>query len=226
MTDLVLIHGAGGNKHELTPLAEAIGPDLAYWNFNMLGHGGRPEPDVYGVEEIAEDLMRGLDQAGVGPAFFFGYSFGGLIALYLAREYPDRVLGCCMLGTKIRFDENTIRHFMHILDPARTAKMGMVEPWITAIHAKHRMLLASVDQLGGEDVVEQRMRGMTRPVLAINGNADPMVGVAETQRVVELVPNGRYAIFEGSAHPLSKVPLDVVAEQVRNFIADVEALGL
>jgi len=224
LTNLVLIHGAGGDRHELKPLAEAIGPELTCFSFDMLGHNGRPEPDNYGVQEIAEDLMAGLDAAGVGQAFFFGYSFGGIIAYYLAHHFPERVLGACALGARIRYDENTVRHLLHILDPARAERLGIVvPPWVAAIHAKHRMLLSTVGERGGAGLVEERLPFITRPVLALNGNADPLVSVEDTMRVGELVPKSRCAIYEGSAHPFRSVPTWVVAKLVLQFIRDVEA---
>jgi len=93
---------------------------------------------------------------------------------------------------------------------------------VAAIHSKHRMLLASVDQLGA-GVVENRLGEIDRPVLALNGRADPLVEVEDTMRVGELVPKSRCAIYEGSAHPISAVPMWVVARLVLDFIRDVEA---
>ena len=223
MTNLVLIHGAGGNAMELTPLADAMGPELTYWSFDMLGHGGRPEPEVYSVPLIAEDLIGGLDDAGVDRAFFFGYSFGGLVAYYLAAHYPERVIGACAMGTKVVFDAETVRRLLQMLDPVRAARLGIQVPeWVSAIHAKHRMLLSTVDDQGGATIVESWLRDAQRPLLALNGSADRMVTVEETKRITELAPDSRYAIFEGPAHPLAAVPIALVGRVVWDFINDVQ----
>lgn len=224
---MLLIHGAGGNRNELAPLARAMGPGLTYWSFDMLGHGGRPEPEAFVVPEIAEDLVRGLDRAGVERAFLCGYSFGGIIGFYLANHFADRVIGCCALGTKVRIDPQEVRRLLEMIDPERIERSGQkVTPELAAIHSKQRMLINAVDEHGGPEIIEKWLRGISGPVLALNGRADPLVSVEEAIRVMELVPNSRCVIFDGPAHPLKAVQLDLVAEMIWKFIRDVEDLGL
>ncbi len=224
---MLLIHGAGGNRNELAPLARAMGPGLNYWSFDMLGHGDRPEPEALVVPEIAEDLVRGLDRAGVERAFLCGYSFGGIIGFYLANHFADRVIGCCALGTKVRIDPQEVRRLLDMIDPERIERSGQkVTPALAAIHSKQRMLINAVDQHGGPEIIENWLRGVSRPVLALNGRTDPLVGVEEAIRVTELAPNSRCVIFDGPAHPLLSVNLDVVAGLIWKFIRDVEERGL
>lgn len=59
--------------------------------------GATSTPDA-----MAEDLIAILDHAGVGRAWFFGSSEGGLGSMRLAIDHPDRVLGLCLFGSLAR----------------------------------------------------------------------------------------------------------------------------
>jgi len=224
--DIILLHGAGGTRAELDPIAEAMGSDYRFWTLDMLGHGGRPTPSTYNIPEIADDLLAGLDAAGVGPAYYLGYSFGGYIALYIASRHPSRALGCCTLATKFVFDQDTINHALRIFDPARAAALNIQpEQWVEAIHVKHRALLLGAIT-GGTPLVDNDLRALVPPVLAMNGDGDPIVSAEETRRTAALSPRYRSAIFEGRAHPMRILPHALIATLVRDFIRDVESGAL
>jgi pimeloyl-ACP methyl ester carboxylesterase len=222
---MVLVHGAGGTKYELEPLVECLGTGFQCWSGNLLGHGGREMPERYGLEEVAEDLLQRLDSAGVPKAYFFGYSFGGNVASYIARYHPERVYGCCTLSTKFIWDEAIIRFALHILDPERQARLGVQqESWQDALDEIHRRLLLSLLEKG-QALTEEELQRIEIPTLILNGTEDPAVSADEARRIARLIPTCRLAIFEGSAHPPPNIPFEATAEQIKTFVRDVRRLS-
>lgn len=66
-------------------------------SYDARGHGGSEAPDggeaEYGYDRLVEDLVAVMDAFGASPAILVGVSMGGLTALRLAVEQPERVAG-------------------------------------------------------------------------------------------------------------------------------------
>jgi len=105
---VLCLHGITGTPFEIRPLAEALGrrgctvsaPTLA-------GHGGT-------LRDLAasgwQDWLRSAEAAladlqarvGGGPVAICGFSMGGLLALRLARLYPERITAMAVMSTPLR----------------------------------------------------------------------------------------------------------------------------
>jgi pimeloyl-ACP methyl ester carboxylesterase len=79
--DLLLLHGFGGDKHQLRPLGEALCPRGSVAVYPTLrGHGASPKPGFgYSVLDFSADLHRFAD-AMPEALHLVGYSYGGLVA--------------------------------------------------------------------------------------------------------------------------------------------------
>jgi pimeloyl-ACP methyl ester carboxylesterase len=83
----------------------------------MLNHLGRPISPNCTYEDLISDFLRVLDTAKIGPAYYLGYSFGGFVAMTLARRHPERVKGVITLAGKFIFDDRSIAHIQHLFSP-------------------------------------------------------------------------------------------------------------
>lgn len=83
---LFLVHGLGGTVMELAALGKAIVSDKAVYGIQARGLDGS-EPPLSTVAEMA-DLYASLirERQPRGPYFIGGYSFGGMIAVEVARR--------------------------------------------------------------------------------------------------------------------------------------------
>ncbi|MEO6882319.1 MAG: alpha/beta hydrolase [Mycobacteriaceae bacterium] len=95
------VTGHGGRWRELaqTELAGArvLAPDLR-------GHGRSPAEPPWSLERHAADLLDVLEAEKVAQAVVLGHSFGGAVALHLARAAPDRVRALVLLDPAIGID--------------------------------------------------------------------------------------------------------------------------
>jgi len=105
---VLCLHGITGTPFEIRPLAEALGRRGCTVRAPMLaGHG-------HTLAELAasgwRDWLRSAEDAfddlrarvGGGPVAICGFSMGGLLALRLARLYPDRVSAMAVMSTPLR----------------------------------------------------------------------------------------------------------------------------
>lgn len=93
---VVLIHGAFFGSL-LKPLAEQLANEgyQAIW-YRRRGYNGKPTRPVP-VQEQARDVTKILDELGIDKAHVIGHSAGGVFALALATETPERVLSAAFM---------------------------------------------------------------------------------------------------------------------------------
>lgn len=90
---LVLMPGLTANAHAFDGLIKAgLSPALRVLALDLRGRGLSDKPDSgYGIAEHAADVLDLLDALGLRQVVLGGHSFGGLLALYMAARYPERV---------------------------------------------------------------------------------------------------------------------------------------
>lgn len=223
MADLVMIHGLGEDAESILKFARAMGPGPHYWITNLLGHGDRPLPDEFSMRILAEDLLSRFEEDGIERPFLFGYSFGGRLALYMARHFPDRVRGVCALGVNFFATEEILTKALSAFDPARHADGApqRVRDFDALVHS-----WLSRQAQGFMEFSEEDARAIDVPVLLLGGIRDTVTPKEDAEALYTLLQNGRLVLFEGTAHPPSLIPIFAVGEHVLNFIADVEKIPL
>jgi carboxylesterase len=112
---VLCLHGFTGTPFEVRPFAEAFGragfsveaPLLAGHGATLAELARSTWPDWLASAERALEGLRA--RTGGRPAAILGFSTGGLIALRLARLYPDRVTALVVIGTPLRLRRFQVR---------------------------------------------------------------------------------------------------------------------
>jgi carboxylesterase len=105
---VLCLHGITGTPFEIRPLAEALGRRGCTVHAPMLaGHGGSlADLAASGWQDWLASAEAALDgliaRVGGGPIAICGFSMGGLLALRLARLYPERVAALVVMSTPLR----------------------------------------------------------------------------------------------------------------------------
>lgn len=228
---LVMLHGANGSGANLAPLADALRPFALVESPDLIGHGGRPLPGRLSVPEMAADGVAHLDRRGIGRAFVFGYSLGGYLALYLARHFPERVAGLCLLAVKYVFDPPTVQLWTYLANPERLRQPGDERPAELA-RRHHPQDWAAVLTLN-QDLIQELgthppltdadLRSLTQPALVLSSDRDQLVSMRETVALGKLLPNCRVGVFQGHAHPLTACPIPSLAATIGAWLGEMEA---
>ena len=102
-------------------LLNSIGTDLSLWDtvvphllpafrllrLDMRGHGASDAPGGdYTMALLAEDVAAAMDAAGIGAAAVAGVSLGGMVAMQLALDRPERVSALALVCTSPAMDRS------------------------------------------------------------------------------------------------------------------------
>jgi pimeloyl-ACP methyl ester carboxylesterase len=104
---LVLLHGLTANARYFDSLVQAgLSETRGLLIPDLRGRGLSDKPPIgYSMAEHAADVIALLDHHGIERTDICGHSYGGLLTVYLASEYPDRVARAIILdiaGPSIR----------------------------------------------------------------------------------------------------------------------------
>ena len=167
---LVMVHGLATN--------------LAFWYFkyapafvkrfrvtllDLRGHGRSDTPHRgYAPSNLARDLAELLDRLQIEKAHFLTHSFGGIVAMNLAREAPHRVKSLVLADTHI----SAVRH-------VETRQEWLYGRSIQPILDRHGVDLDTTDPYFGYKlltrVAEWQMRGDAVPA-EMSELVSPLVG--------------------------------------------------
>jgi len=221
-----MLHGSRGTYQELLPLANALTPVCTPILPNLIGHGGREIPDSLSVREIAEDIVQQMDRHHVEKACCFGYSFGGYVALFLARHFPERISGVCTLATKVRFDAETVKLWTKLSSAERirhlqAEQMNQRHPgqnWDRLVDGLACLYsqLGEKPELGDDDWPRIKV-----PVLVMSADHDQLVSWEESLSLGFALPRGHSFTFAGQAHPFSVMPPSFLAGVIKRWLSSI-----
>ena len=123
---LLMIHGIISDGSFFCSVSERLKDTYRVISYDRYGYGaaalgeyqgaaseeishGREEADPYSVEEQAEQAAAILRAAADQPAWIFGNSAGGLIAIELCLQHPELVRGMILLEPSFAYDGESAR---------------------------------------------------------------------------------------------------------------------
>ncbi|MFI0479611.1 thioesterase II family protein [Actinomadura sp. 9N215] len=198
---LVCLPHAGGSAAFFAPLARALSPALRVLAVQYPGRlDRRDEPPVEDVRELARRIAGALaaDAAGAGggPLAFFGHSMGALVAYETALlgerghgPVPDRLFVSAARAPHLaRVEDAVVRADRSLLDEVLflggTSPAVLTDPDLRALILP--ALRADYRALRGYTAAPGTAVGC--PVVALTGDDDPRVAVAEARAWREHTP--------------------------------------
>ena len=101
MKNLLVLHGAIGSKSQFDSIASLLDNQFDIHLLNFSGHGGEAFKENFNISQFADDVLTYLKLNKIASIDIFGYSMGGYVALYLAKNHPEKVGKIITLGTKL-----------------------------------------------------------------------------------------------------------------------------
>jgi len=99
---LLCLHGHPGSGQTLVPLAEGLAHRYRAILPDLRGYGRSPAPAPFSLSDHLLDLVTLLDRYQVEQCAVLGWSLGGILALELALQYPERVSALVMIAAAAR----------------------------------------------------------------------------------------------------------------------------
>lgn len=184
------------------------------------GHGSSELPDQpCTIEALARALAGLLDELGLGRISACGVSIGGMVALTLALDAPERVerlvLACTSahLGPPEPWEERARVARTEGLEAIADSVVGR---WFTPelardepdTLARFRAMLTATPPEGYARCCEalaawdarERISAIAAPTLVVAGAEDRAIPVEHAELVASRIPGARLHVLEGAAH--------------------------
>lgn len=213
--------------------------------FDNRGAGRSDQPSgSLTIKQMAEDAVGLMDALKIDKSHVLGGSMGGMIALKVALDYPDRVnklvLGATASGGKRRvFPPPEIeRYFIprpdlsahdyllwtsEVCYPPEFIKAHpeIVEDKISANLAYPGTLESYQSQLEAFRTfdVDDRLDSIDAETLVITGNRDVLIPPQNSYLIAERIPNAKIRVIEGAGHIFWISHPEETARIAREFLA-------
>lgn len=119
----MLIQGLGCEAETIWPsmIAELQQIHDGYQYIAFDGRGiGQSSGWPKSLQELADDAAAVLEHEGCGPAHIVGHSLGGVVAMILAAQYPEKIKSLTLMNTVPQYSEKTRSGFMWRAEQVRT----------------------------------------------------------------------------------------------------------
>jgi 3-oxoadipate enol-lactonase len=195
----------------------------------------------YTSEDVADDVVAVLDDAGLARVHLVGLSMGGMIAQQVAIRHPDRVLSLVLTSTYAQPDEWSRRIFELRRSLIRTfgletgfrfSSLFVFSPeafreqadFISGREAAQREIdkdafLAQVELCLSHSTLE-RLGGIAAPTLVIAGERDMLTSAVQNRELAEAIPGARLEIVPGATHGLVWDERAGYADRLLAFLAE------
>jgi pimeloyl-ACP methyl ester carboxylesterase len=227
---IVLIHGFASNRNEgwkRTGWYQAFERRrIRAIAMDQRGHGESEklyEPDAYGREALAADVLALMDHLEVRRAEVFGYSMGARTALAVAMAAPERVSNLILGGVGGKLLEPSpavvgepMAEAMLAEDPAT-----ITEPMLRSFRqfadeqGEDRRALAAVTRVRNPPLDRDAMAALPMPVLVVAGQGD--TGAGDPEGLSRIFPHGRSVTVPGCDH-FSAIPHALTKAAVFDFL--------
>jgi pimeloyl-ACP methyl ester carboxylesterase len=226
MKTLLLLHGAIGAQDQLQPLKELLSAHYNVQTLSFSGHGGNAfSEDGFSIARFSVDVLNYLNDNKIEQADVFGYSMGGYVAMYLAKQHPARVGRIITLATKFHWDEPTAQKECGMLDAEKIA--AKVPAFAAALAQRHspndwkELMNRTKDMLiamGNDNPLKlEDYKAIENPSLIMLGDRDKMITLDETLAVYKTLPNAQMAMLPDTQHPIEQVDVQHLAYMIQRF---------
>ena len=231
---ILVIHGWSADLHYMMADLEPIFETHPGWQrlyFDLPGHGDTPAPPWLGSQEQMFEIVQSVAEQATGgePFAVIGSSYGGYLALGLARIIPERLLGAALLLPDLPDDAGNRdvpkRTTIHT-DKALFADLCEDEQWIPDALVVHSA--AALNEIRKHDmpayrrcdrkflerldanyllpaIARQGRRPFNLPSLIALGHQDAKVGFRSQMKLLDEFPRATLSVADLVGHHFGRI---------------------
>ena len=243
---IVLSHSLVCDLEMFDYQAKALSDEFLTLNVDTRGHGrsGLAPQENWTLEEMTEDFVPLLDSLKLEKVHWVGLSMGGMLGLRLALAHPERVASLVLMDTSGQAEPPQM-HGMYV-QMANLVRAGQIDkimdnllglffssdtrknqPELVAhwrekflhipVEGVYRAALAIFDRTDLSD----RLREINVPTLVVRGEEDQARLPAESDFLVQTIPNARLEVIPKAAHLSALEHPEIATKLIRDFIERV-----
>ena len=236
---LVLLNALGTNLGMWDDQAGPLAERFRIVRYDQRGHGDSPvPPGPYSMADLGADLIALLDRLELERVSLCGLSLGGMTAMWVASEVPDRIerlVLCCTsallgpasdwqqrartvrgLGVEAIADAVLTRWFTPKFLAARPPAVDRLDAILRATPAEG--YAGCCEAIRDMDLTD-RLASITAPTLVIAGADDPATPPLHGQAIASTVPDARLEVIPDAAHLANVEQPEAVTERIVAHVA-------
>ncbi|MGB9098723.1 pyrimidine utilization protein D [Erwinia sp.] len=245
---LVLSAGLGGLANFWLPQLNELRQHHRVVVYDQRGTGRSPDslPEGYSMRDMAAELADELAALGIDSYDVIGHALGGMVAMQLAVDFPERVSRLVIVNGWLRLNAHTRRCFtvrQELLLNVGVEAYVRAQPlflypadWLAdnqarieaedALHTAHfqgmENLLRRLTALMACDFTELAST-LSQPVLVICSQDDLLVPWTCSQTLVEALPNATLEKMSWGGHAMSVTDSSTFNRLLLNWLSETSS---
>jgi pimeloyl-ACP methyl ester carboxylesterase len=243
-TPLVLLHAFPLDGRMWAPQVEALAGSYQVIVPDLRGFGAARDQAVEeaGMDLLADDVVRLLDERGLDRVVLGGLSMGGYVALAFARRHAERLSGLLLLDTKAAADGDQARNdrsemaervlkegagfVPEVMLPrllgqtSRDQRPEVVERVTTLIREQDPRAIAGAQRgMAARPATGDVLASIAVPTLVVTGEEDTITGPEVGRDLAAGIPGARFLLVEEAGHLVNLEQPEIVNEALLDFLA-------
>jgi pimeloyl-ACP methyl ester carboxylesterase len=236
-----LLFDGGMWKHQIEPLA-ALGRVVVV---DGPGHGKSEVPPPFSLEDNADAMIDAFGELQIDRAVIAGLSWGGMIAMRLALQHPQRVRALALLDTNAEVEERVrrvkYRAFVsfgrrlgipkiladlqlapiYFAEGTRTRQPELVERFIRTANgfAREGIARASLAVVIHRKEILSRLGAIRAPTLVMCGTEDRATEPVHSERIASAISGAKLVMIDGAGHVSALEQPKLVNDTLVPFVA-------
>ena len=200
---VVLIHGIGASHRYLRRLHRLLAGSMDTYSIDLPGFGATPRPaNTLSIAAHARYILGAMEQLGVPEFVLVGHSMGTQFATEAALQEPGRISNLVLMGPVVDPKRGTVaqqalalgRDCLFYESPSSNALV-----FTDYLRCGPVWYLKTL-RLMMEYPMEQKITGVSAPVLVVRGANDPVADADWSRRLAGLARRGQLQQVQGTGH--------------------------
>lgn len=197
---LILVHGNKEDHRIFIRLTDALKNSFTVYAIDSRGHGKSDRVNEFHYSDMADDILKFIDELRLEKPCFYGFSDGGIIGLLCAAKRADVFDKMIISGANIT--PMGLKPFI---------RLGAAFSYLFTRDSRTKMMLRE------PNITEFELNKITCPTLVLAGEFD-MITENETRKIAESIPCASLKILKGKHHGDYVVNSDFLKEIITEFI--------
>ena len=213
----IVAHGFNGTHHYSRNYFKALNElgyqvyafDFACGSVNSRSDNNTMEMSVLDEQADLEAIVRHFrSQPDIDPAriVLIGESQGGLVSALTAAAMPKEIDRLVLVFPALCIPDDWNKRY-----PDASAIPDTTRMWGVPLGRRYFLEARALD-------VFKRIGRFRRPVLIVQGDADPVVSMTDSRRAVRLYKNARLHVIPGAGHGFNPEQFEQSIQQIKPFL--------
>jgi pimeloyl-ACP methyl ester carboxylesterase len=200
---LILLHGGLGNTNDWKNQFSVFSEHYQVIVLDSRGCGRSPySGEALSYSLMASDVIALMDYLGIKQANILGWSDGGIIALDLAINHPDRLLKVIAYGANynlsgVRTDLGESEKFAKRVEQAAQDYQKLSpnpKQWESLVSNTFQMWSSE------PNFTKEQLGNIAIPMMILDGDNDGAVYAEHTKEMASLIPGAKLALIKDTGH--------------------------